>query len=168
MDTTIPIQKDHFITDTLSEPKSMEKKILNYVKRTEEIYKEKKSTPVSIIWGQCSDTMMTNIKALDVYYKDLSECSDRLELMKEIKVIFNGFESQDNLYMPMDDAKASFYTNKHGQVESSSDYLTKFKIMHQDIQHYEGSLCADDTSMASPARKRYKPIKHMKGIAKNK
>ena len=73
-------------------------------------YAENKSTLYSVLWGQCSNRMKTKIKALDIF-ELISENSDILALLKEIKGISYRFESRDNIYISMDDAKALFYTN---------------------------------------------------------
>ena len=70
--------------------------------------------------------MKTKIEALDIF-ELISENSDSLALLKEIKGISYRFESMDNIYMSMDDAKALFYANKQLHDESDADYLTKFK-----------------------------------------
>ena len=112
--------------------------IESYVKRID-TYAEKKSTLYSVLWGQCSDTMKTKIKALDIF-ELISENSDSLALLKEIKGISYRFECRDNIYMSMDDAKAIFYTNNKVHDELDADYLTKFKYICQVIEHYGGNL----------------------------
>ena len=86
--------------------------------------------------------MKTKIKALDIF-ELVSENSDSLVLLKETKGISYRFESRDNIYMFMDDAKALFYTNKQVHDESDADYLTKFKDICQVIEHYGGNLGDD-------------------------
>jgi hypothetical protein len=130
---------------TKTQLKIWEKSVENYVKRTD-TYEDNKSTLYSVLWGQCSDTMKTKIRSITVY-DTMSEHSDSLTLLKEIKGISYRFESKDNLYMSMDDAKALFYTNKQAHDESNADYLNKFKDMCQVIEHYGGSLCDDKATI---------------------
>ena len=98
------------------------------------MYKENKSKLYSVIWGQCSDTMKKKLKALKAY-KDLSDDSDSLKLLKEIKGILYWFDTRDNLYSSMHDAKVAFYTNKQGKDESNSDYLSRFKDIYKVVEH---------------------------------
>ena len=143
-DTVITVPTDPKSTATKTELKIWDKTVESYVKRID-MYAENKSTLYSVLWGQCSDTMKTKIKAL-ANFETMSEHSDSLALLKEIKGISYRFECRDNIYMSMDDAKAIFYTNKQVHDESNADYLTKFKDICEVIEHYGGSLC-DDKAM---------------------
>ena len=141
-DTVITVPMDPKSTATKTELKIWDKTVESYVKRID-LYAENKSTIYSVLWGQCSDTMKTKIKAL-ANFETMSDHSNSLTLLKEIKGISYRFESRDNIYMSMDDAKALFYTNKQAHDESNADYLTKFKDMCEVIEHYGGSLCDDE------------------------
>ena len=103
-DTVIAMPVDPKDDASKTELKIWDKRIESYVKRID-TYAENKSTIYSVLWGQCSDTMKTKIKALDIF-ELISENSDSLALLKEIKGISYRFESRDNIYMSMDDAKA--------------------------------------------------------------
>ena len=143
-DKVFTVPTDPKSTATKTELKIWDKTVESYVKRID-LYAENKSTLYSVLWGQCTDTMKTKIKAL-ANFKTMSEHSNSLTLLKEIKGISYRFESRDNIYMSMDDAKALFYTNKQSHDESNANYLTKFKDMCEVIKHYGGSLC-DDKAM---------------------
>ena len=79
--------------------------------------------------------MKTKLKALKVY-EDMSDDGDSLTLLKEIKGISYRFETRDNIYSSMHDAKAAFYKNKQGKDETNSDYLSRFKDIYQVVEHY--------------------------------
>ena len=102
------------------------------VKRAE-MYNENKNKLYSVIWGQYSDTIKTKLKALNSY-EELSEGSDSLKLLKEIKGMSYHFETRDNSYSSMHEAKVAFYKNKQGKDEMNSDYLSRFKDIYQVVE----------------------------------
>ena len=79
-DTVIAMPVDPKDDASKTELKIWDKMIESYVKRID-TYAENKSTLNSILWGQCSDTMKTKIKALDIF-ELISENSDSLALIK--------------------------------------------------------------------------------------
>ena len=125
-DSTIPEPEDPPEECSMTKKEIWKKQISNYVKRAE-MYNENKNKLYSVIWGQCSDTMKTKLKALKAY-EEISEGSDSLKLLKEIKGISYRFETRNNLYSSMHDAKVAFYKNEQGKDETNSDYLSRFKI----------------------------------------
>ena len=79
-DTVIAMPVDPKDDASKTKLKNWEKMIESYVKRID-TYAENKSTLYSVFWGQCSDTMKTKIKALDIF-ELISENSDSLALLK--------------------------------------------------------------------------------------
>ena len=126
-DTTIPEPNDPQKDCNMTKTEIWKKQVSSYVKRAES-YLENKSKLYSVIWGQCSETMKTKIQAFEAY-EDLSE----------VKGISYCFETRENLYSAMHDAKVAVYTNKEGK-----DKTDCFKDTYQVVMHYRGSLCNDE------------------------
>ena len=124
-DTTIPKPEDPPKDCNITQIKILKKQVSSYVKRPE-VYQENKSKLYAVIWGQYSGMIQTQIKALKAD-DDLFKDSDSFKLLKEIKGISYYFETCDNLYLSMHDAKVTFYTNKtlvclRGGVLGSNEY----------------------------------------------
>ena len=102
-------------------------------------YSNNKEALYAIIWGQCSDSMQSRLKASDDY-EDISENRQCLELLSEIKGITYTFETQRYPHEALFDVLVSFYQNCQHKHQSNTEYHTKFKNMVAVINHCGGYL----------------------------
>jgi hypothetical protein len=112
-----------------------------YVKR-KSLYSENKGALYSVVWSQCSDAMQAKIKA-DASFQAAHDDGDSLQLLKIIKGIAFKFESQKNIYIALDSAKADFYTSRQGQDETNAIYLSRLKNSKEVIEHFGGNIGED-------------------------
>jgi hypothetical protein len=107
-DTVETAPMDIADTATKTEVKIWEMEIDQFVKNKRN-YKSNKVMLHSVIWGQCSEAMQAKVKT-DPSFQTIHDNSDSLALIKIIKGIAYKFESQQNMYLALDNAKSAFYT----------------------------------------------------------
>jgi hypothetical protein len=96
--------------------------------------------------------MQTKIKSSDTFEK-MSDDSNSLTLLMEIKGIAYKFESQKNIYLALDNAKCNFYAYRQGSDETNANYMSKFKNAIEVIEHYGGSI-GDDAVLVTEELKK--------------
>jgi hypothetical protein len=117
-----------------------------YVKRRE-TYNIDRCALYSVLWGQCSEAMQVKIKSADSY-NTMDHNSNSLELIKVIKGAAYKFESQQNIYLTLDNAKCTFYAYQHQVAdETNAAYMSKFKNTIEVIERFGGSVGDDKALM---------------------
>jgi hypothetical protein len=100
-----------------------------------------------VIWNQCSEAMETKLKSIDIFDKMHTD-SNSLALLKEIQGIAYKFESQNNIYLALDNGKCAFYAYKQGPDKTNTNYMSKSKNAIAVVKHYGGSI-GDDAILAT-------------------
>ena len=83
-------------------------------------------TLFSIVVGNCSESLMANIKGLTDYDKKYSDC-DVVWLMEEFRKASSGVDTKDNIHSQFHDALIMLLTMKQYKDESNDKYLSRFK-----------------------------------------
>ena len=80
----------------------------------------------SLIWGQCTPSLRTNIKKVNIFNDILVEY-DSLAIFKAIRKINFRVDSQKYKHQETHEAKRRFYLFKKDKTTSKSTYLEKFE-----------------------------------------
>ena len=150
-ETEIELPKDPPENATKFQTRLWEKDVDLYATQIR-AYRSNKCALFSLVWGQCSESMQSKVKSSNGY-DEMVDSNDSLALLKTIKGISYKFESQDNIYLALDDAKSSFYSYHQGSDESNAFYLTKFKNTIDVIEHYGGVIGTDDALVLEELKK---------------
>jgi hypothetical protein len=73
--------------------------------------------------------------------------NDSLALLNSIKGIAYKFESQKNIYLSLDNAKAAYYTYRQGREETDSEFAANFGNITKVIEHYGGQVHEDSATL---------------------
>ena len=145
VDTTLSPPTDPTTNATQTQTLIWTKEVDLYVKR-KETYSSNKCALYSVVWGQCSPTMQARVKT-EPTYSTTHENNDSLELMNSIKGISYKFESQKNIYLSLDNAKAAYYTYRQGREETDSEFAANFGNIVKVIEHYGGQVHEDKATL---------------------
>jgi hypothetical protein len=145
VDTTLSPPTDPVAGATQTQTLIWTKEVDLYVKR-KETYSPNKCALYSVVWGQCSPTMQARVKT-EPTYTVTHENNDSLALMNSIKGISYKFESQKNIYLSLDNAKAAYYTYRQGRDETDSEFAANFGNIVKVIEHYGGQVQEDKATL---------------------
>lgn len=107
----------------------------------------------AVAWGQCSDGMKAKLKTSDDYEQKHNDTNVSW-LLKEIRGVTFGFESQRSLYLSLQIARKDFYSFKQGADVSMSAYLQTFRTKVDILEHYGGgSTFGQDDNLIQTQRK---------------
>jgi hypothetical protein len=115
-------------------------------------YKANKLELYAVIWGQCSESMQSRVKAA-VEFETFRLSRDSLLLLKEIKGIAYRFESQEYIFKALHDAKAAYYNSKQGIEETCDTYRSRFINAADVIEHYGGDIGSDPILIKAQLKK---------------
>ena len=96
--------------------------------------------------GQCSLQMQARAKS-EATYETMQETNDSLALIATIKGIAYKFESQKNLYLTLDSAKAAYYSYRQGKEETDSEFASNFGNIVKVIEHFSGQIHEDKATL---------------------
>jgi hypothetical protein len=97
----------------------------------------------SVIWGQASTKMKSEVEATDDY-KDILEKSNILALLKAIKIVSYKFDHHRHQETSLASAIEDLFAYRQGQ-QTIDDYHKEFKSRCEVIEQYGGSLGAHPT-----------------------
>ena len=80
----------------------------------------------NVVYGQCSDIMISKLMAVEDFETDVIDTSDALGLLRAIKQIAFNFESQKFEPHAIHDAIKQFYTFRQGPHMTPQVYLEEF------------------------------------------
>lgn len=80
-------------------------------------------------------------------YATMHDDNDSLALLNSIKGIAYKFESQKNIYLSLDNAKAAYYTYRQGREETDSEFAANFGNITKVIEHYGGQVHEDSATL---------------------
>ena len=148
-----------------------DEKIKNWV-REEQGLEATLHSLYNVIWGQCSPSMQEKIRSRPKFHVT-EEKEDVIGLLKEIKGISHQFESHENIYDSLYEAKKGLYNFRQQPQDSNSTHLRSFQNLVDVIEHYGGNI-ADDSALTKYETEYYKKINEtasstkVKERAKNK
>jgi hypothetical protein len=115
-----------------------EASIKSYARRTDEL-RSNLNTLYAVIWGQCSKAMRTKGQALDEFYNQ-NLANNCTWLLGEIKWVTHQFNTKQNMFLSLLEARIAFYLCKQGQNQSNADYLEIFTSNIQVLEYYKASI----------------------------
>jgi hypothetical protein len=97
----------------------------------------------SVISGQCSEAMMAKVTS-DTDYETNKQDTDCTWLLKKIQQITLKFD--DTVFKPLSliDTKEALLLAKQGERETNVSFYLRFKTLAEAVEHYGGSIGADD------------------------
>ena len=118
--------------------------VKEYVKQTSRLQENIKCL-WALVWGQCSDTIQTQIQALDTY-EDIHTASDGLQLLIAIKDLM--FNIQEQKYVPLSIhlAKWQFFLLLQGR-NTVRKYYEQFKNQTDILNHIDAGIGDDEAIM---------------------
>ena len=98
----------------------------------------------ALVWGQCSDTIWTQLQSLETY-DDMHTASNGLQLLIAIKDLM--FNVQEQKYVPLSShlAKRQFFLLSQGH-NTVGEYYDQFKNQTDVLSHI-GAAIGDDTAI---------------------
>ena len=115
----------------------LNRKIDIYVK-CDGILDENLQKAYSLICGQCTDLLKSNLKT-SVNWEIVSSQYDMLGLLDSIKTIIYKFEDQRYLTLSLHHAKRNFYAFHQGNLPNP-DYLDRFMNLVEMAESYDSKL----------------------------
>ena len=139
-----------FNNPTLAQPKDIKKdatatekrlhdlRLQRFVKK-EEDFEASLEALFAVIWGQCSDHMVTKLRAVKKIdeMKDNGECGS---LLKEIRKICTSYESQKNPYLMTVEGLRDLINHKQDERTSVRDYYEAFKMKLDNFKRFGADL----------------------------
>jgi hypothetical protein len=123
-------------TATKADIKVYDKELDIYVIRKTKL-KDNVKALYAVAWGQCSDAMKAKIKTSDKYEEE-RDANNISWLLKEIRGVTFGFESQRTLALSLQLARQDFYSFKQGSEMSLPTFYQTFKNKVAVLEHYSG------------------------------
>ena len=97
----------------------------------------------SVISGQCSEAMTAKISASTDYEvnKQVPNCAWLLKKIQQVTLKFD-----DTIFRPLSliDAKEALILAKQGERETNVSFYLRFKTLAEAVEHYGGSIGADE------------------------
>ena len=130
-----------FPTD-VTRPNLWDKRCDQVMKRQIE-YEKNKNSLFQLIWGQCSQGLKDEIKALP-HYNDMKTRRNCIELLSDLNTIIHRFETIAHPQVAMHTAKKAYYNCHQYQGESNSDYFNRFNFTIDVVTKDQGRLGDDE------------------------
>ena len=108
-----------------------------------EDYVDNKHVICSVIIGQCSPAMKTQLKMNDDY-QQWEDTFDVTSVLSEIQAISERFDSRTYFLEAYLNAVTAFYCIRQEPQESINDYLSRFRKVMKVATHYGASLTEDE------------------------
>lgn len=93
----------------------------------------------SVIWGQCSDSMKTKLKALDEYVIE-SKRDNCVWLLSQIKNTMHQFDIKQHVWSSLFFARTAYLQCKQGPEQSDYDYLEVFRANVEVLEYYKANI----------------------------
>ena len=122
--------------------KVWEKKCDQVLKRETE-YADNKNSLFQLVWGQCSQGLKDEIKALPSYTEMKSD-RNCIQLLSDLKTIIHRFETTSHPQVAMHTAKRAYYNCHQHQGESNSDYFNRFNSTIDIVTKHQGRIGDDE------------------------
>ena len=106
-------------------------------------YEDNKNSLFQLIWGQCSQGLKDEIKALP-HYNDMKTGRKCIELLSDLNTIIHYFETTAHLHVAMHTAKKAYSNCHQYQGESNSDYINRFNSTIDIVTKHQGRLGDDE------------------------
>ncbi len=106
-----------------------------------------------VIWGQCSKNMQTKIKAVENY--DIESENDNCAwLLNQIKGVIHQFNSEQDIFYSLHDARLAYMNCKQLQHQSNAEYYEVFRSTVDVLEFYGANIAeADDLIKDTPLKK---------------
>ena len=112
------------------------------IKRQTE-YEDNKNSLFQLIWGQCSQGLKDEIKALP-HYNDMKTGRNCIELVSDLKTIIHRFETTTHSQGVIHTAKKAYYNCHQYHGESNSDCFNRFNSTIDVVTKHQGRLGDDE------------------------
>ena len=107
----------------------------------------------TIIWGQCSQLMKTQVQACATFEK-MKKDSDAALLLREIRGISYKFDLHISVYEAIDEAHKRLINCRQQPHDSNTIFLKIFKTNVEVLEHYGGKI-GYDTGFTDYEKKRW-------------
>ncbi len=101
-------------------------KLLDIYLQREDMYKENKAKLFTVVFGQCTPTMVAGLKSQNGYVKKELE-KDVVWIMKAIKKLSVGIDENENGAITAYEAVKKFYELRQADGESNNRYMERFE-----------------------------------------
>ena len=91
-----------------------------------------------IIWGQCSNSLQSNVKSEDEF-EDAYDDLDTLWLVKAVKRAVPGIDSKSDPRLTLHKALSELYHLRQGETESDDRFLERFKSTVTTVELAQGA-----------------------------
>jgi hypothetical protein len=112
--------------------------VKEYVKRLREM-KSNLATIHAVAWGQCSEAMRAKVKSLS-HYKEKTELTDCVWLLRQIKAVTLQFDEKRNVLMSLIDARTSLMNCKQEPGQQPAEYGDTIRAWAETIEHHGGTI----------------------------
>ena len=126
------------ITDTTLQGKLYDKCIKIWSKR-ESLYRQNKAAMFSIVLGQCTEAMKSNLES-ESTYETIANNSDVIELLKLIRNVEFSYDSKRYPYLAMYTAMKGVYGNYQKNYTNFDAYLESFQNLVSVVEHCGGNF----------------------------
>ena len=120
-----------------------------YVKQTSRLQENIKRL-WALVWGQCSDTIWTQLQASDTY-NEMHTASDGLRLLIAIKDLMFNVQEQNYVPLSIHLAKRQFFLLSQGQ-NTVGEYYEQFKNQTDVLTHIGAGIGDDEAIMKQVLR----------------
>jgi hypothetical protein len=93
----------------------------------------------AIIWGQCSDTMRSRLRALPMFQANYDD-NNCLWFLTNIKSITMQFDAMKSAFISLLDARAHFLNCKQGEDQSNDEYADLMRNWAEAIEYHRGII----------------------------
>ena len=108
-----------------------------YVTRESNLRRNMEKT-FGIIWGQCSNSLQSNVKGQDEF-DEAYDTLDTLWLVKALKKALSGIDNKSDPRLVLHKALSELYHLKQGETGSSDKFLERFKSTGNTVELAQGA-----------------------------
>ena len=141
-EVTFTEPQDPPFSSSLTQRKIWEKEVDLFMQRKED-YHDNKHVIFSVVLGQCSNAMKTQLK-MNEEFSTWEDTFDVVSLLTEIQAISERFDSRTYFLEAYTNAIVAFFCIRQGARERINDYLSRFRKIIKVANHYGATLTDDE------------------------